>query len=191
MDRWLKHNSVSYPKIGKLICMSRGKIESIRRVIEWLKSIHVKGEFLGAALTKSGGNILERSNEELDEIVDYLESNGVRMDWMGYVVGRCPQLLSYSMEEVRARVGFFLDMGMNEKDFGTMVFDYPRVLGYFTLEEMNEKVSEPLLPCSFIILESCCILFLLWTILALKTIETWNIINFKKFLIVCIGLASV
>ena len=171
--------------------MSRGKIESIRRVIEWLKSIHVKGEFLGVALTKSGGNILERSNEELDEIVNYLESNGVRMDWMGYVVGRCPQLLSYSMEEVRARVGFFLDMGMNEKDFGTMVFDYPRVLGYFTLEEMNEKVFEPLLPCSFIILESCCILFLLWTILALKTIETWNIINFKKFLIVCIGLASV
>ncbi|KAK7822436.1 transcription termination factor MTERF2, chloroplastic [Quercus suber] len=139
--RWLKHNSVSYPKIGKLICMSRGKIESIRRVIEWLKSIHVKGEFLGVALTKSGRNILERSNEELDEIVNYLESNGVRMDWMGYVVGRCPQLLSYSMEEVRARVGFFLDMGMNEKDFGTMVFDYPRVLGYFTLEEMNEKVS--------------------------------------------------
>ncbi|KAL4615760.1 hypothetical protein ACB092_07G150300 [Castanea dentata] len=139
--RWLKHNSVSYPKIGKLICMSRGKIESIRRVIEWLKSIHVKGEFLGVALTKSGGNILERSNEELDEIVNYLESNGVRMDWMGYVVSRCPQLLSYSMEEVRARVGFFLDMGMNEKDFGTMVFDYPRVLGYFTLEEMNEKVS--------------------------------------------------
>ncbi|KAM4089082.1 hypothetical protein ACB094_07G122100 [Castanea mollissima] len=139
--RWLKHNSVSYPKIGKLICMSKGKIESIRRVIEWLKSIHVKGEFLGVALTKSGGNILERSNEELDEIVNYLESNGVRMDWMGYVVSRCPQLLSYSMEEVRARVGFFLDMGMNEKDFGTMVFDYPRVLGYFTLEEMNEKVS--------------------------------------------------
>jgi mTERF domain-containing protein len=31
---------------------------------------------------------------------------------------------------------------MNEKDFGTMVFDYPRVLGYFTLEEMNQKVTE-------------------------------------------------
>lgn len=31
-------------------------------------------------------------------------------------------------------------MRMNEKDFGTMVFDYPRVLGFFTLEEMNEKV---------------------------------------------------
>ncbi|KAE8008494.1 hypothetical protein FH972_005000 [Carpinus fangiana] len=139
--RWLKHNSVSYPKIGKLICMSRGKIESIRRVVEWLKSIRVKGEFLGVALTKAGENILERNNDELDEIIEYLECNGVRRDWIGYVVSRCPPLLSYSLEEVRARVQFYLDMGMNEKDFGTMVFDYPRVLGQFTMEEMNEKVS--------------------------------------------------
>ncbi|XP_059453749.1 transcription termination factor MTERF2, chloroplastic-like isoform X2 [Corylus avellana] len=138
--RWLKHNSVSYPKIGKLICMSRGKIESIRRVVEWLKSIRVKGEFLGVALTKAGENILERNNDELDEIIEYLECNGVRRDWIGYVVSRCPPLLSYNMEEVRARVQFYLDMGMNEKDFGTMVFDYPRVLGQFTMEEMNEKV---------------------------------------------------
>jgi mTERF domain-containing protein len=142
--RWLKHNSVSYPKIGKLICMSRGKIESIRRVVEWLKWIRVKGEFLGVALTKAGENILERNNEELDEIVEYLECNGVRRDWIGYVVSRCPPLLSYSMEEVRARVQFYLDMGMNEKDFGTMVFDYPRVLGQFTMEEMNQKVSDSL-----------------------------------------------
>ncbi|KAF5448820.1 hypothetical protein F2P56_029319 [Juglans regia] len=138
--RWLKHNSVSYPKIGKLISMSRGKIESIRRVVEWLKSIHVKGEFLGVTLTKAGENLLELSNDELDEIVDYLESNGVRRVWMGYVVSRCPQLLSYSMEELRSRVQLFLDMGMNDNDFGTMVFDYPRVLGYYTLEEMTEKV---------------------------------------------------
>ncbi|KAE8008491.1 hypothetical protein FH972_004997 [Carpinus fangiana] len=129
------------PKIGKLICMSRGKIESIRRVVEWLKLIRVKGEFLGVALTKAGENILERNNDELDEIIEYLECNGVRRDWIGYVVSRCPPLLSYSLEEVRARVQFYLDMGMNEKDFGTMVFDYPRVLGQFTMEEMNEKVS--------------------------------------------------
>ncbi|KAJ6345992.1 hypothetical protein OIU78_008613 [Salix suchowensis] len=139
--RWLKHNAVSYPRIAKLICMSRGNVESIRRVTEWLKSIHVKGEFLGSVLTKAGENILERPIEELDEIVWYLESNGVRMDWMGYVMSRCPQLLCCSMEEVKTRVGFFLDMGMNERDFGTMVFDYPRVLGYFTLEEMNQKVN--------------------------------------------------
>jgi mTERF domain-containing protein len=124
--------------------MSRGKIESIRRVVEWLKSIRVKGEFLGVALTKAGENILERSNDELDEIIDYLECNGVRRDWIGYVVSRCPLLLSYSLEEVRARVQFYLDMGMNEKDFGTMVFDYPRVLGQFTMEEMNEKVFDSL-----------------------------------------------
>uniref|UniRef100_A0A2P2L454 Mitochondrial transcription termination factor family protein n=1 Tax=Rhizophora mucronata TaxID=61149 RepID=A0A2P2L454_RHIMU len=139
--RWLKHNHLSYNKIAKLICMSRGNLESIRRLAEWLKSIHVKGDFLGAVLMKAGENILERRNEGLEEIVEYLENNGVRRDWMGYVMSRCPQLLSYSMEEVKIRVAFFLNMGMNEKDFGTMVFEYPRVLGYFTLEEMNQKVN--------------------------------------------------
>lgn len=137
--RWLKHNGLPYPKIAKLICLSRGNLESITRLAEWLKSIHVKGEFLGVVLTKAGDNILEHSIKELDETVEYLESNGVRRDWMGYIMTRCPQLLSYSMEEVRTRVQFYLDLGMNEKDFGTMVFDYPRVLGYFTLEEMNQK----------------------------------------------------
>lgn len=100
----------------------------------------MKGGYLGLTLTKAGGNILERSNEELDEIVDYLESNGVRMVWMGFVMSRCPYLLSYSMEELRTRVEFFLNMGMNERDFGTMVFDYPKVLGHYTVEDMNRKV---------------------------------------------------
>ncbi|KAL5788581.1 hypothetical protein ACOSP7_005530 [Xanthoceras sorbifolium] len=139
--RWLKHNNLSYPRIAKLICMSRGNLESIRHLADWLKSIHVKGEFLGVAFLKSGGNILERSREELDEIVDYLENKGVRRDWMGYVMSRCPQLLSCSIEEVKTRVAFYMDMGMNERDFGTMVFDYPRVLGFFSLEEMNQKVT--------------------------------------------------
>ncbi|XWS67914.1 hypothetical protein CRYUN_Cryun04dG0045800 [Craigia yunnanensis] len=139
--RWLKHNNLSYPKIAKLICMSKGKLESIRRLVEWLKTVHVKGEFLGVTLLKSGDDILQRRIEELDEIVEYLESNGVKMDWMGFVISRCPRLLSYSMEEVKMRVEFYLNMGMNENDFGTMVFDYPGVLGYFTLEEMNQKVN--------------------------------------------------
>ncbi|KAA0036619.1 transcription termination factor MTERF2 [Cucumis melo var. makuwa] len=139
--RWLKHNSLSYPQIGKLICMSKGKLESIRRLVEWLKGIHVKGGYLGLTLTKAGANILERSNEELDEIVDYLESNGVRMVWMGFVMSRCPYLLSYSMEELKTRVEFFLNMGMNDKDFGTMVFDFPKVLGQYTFEDMNQKVN--------------------------------------------------
>ncbi|WCJ33896.1 Mitochondrial transcription termination factor family protein [Euphorbia peplus] len=139
--RWLKHNRVSYPKIAKVLCNSRGDIKSIIRVVEWLKSIHVKGDFLGSALIKAGDNILERSNEELDDIVEYLERNGVRREWMGYVMSRCPHLLSYTLDDVKARVKFYFDMGMNEKDFGTMVFDYPRALGYFTLEEMNQKVS--------------------------------------------------
>ncbi|MBA0815551.1 hypothetical protein Gohar_000315, partial [Gossypium harknessii] len=139
--RWLKHNNLSYPKIAKLICMSKGNLDSIRRLVEWLKTVYVKGEFLGATLLKSGDDILHRRLEELDEIVDYLESNGVRRDWIGFVISRCPRLLSYSMEEVKTRVDFYLNMGMNENDFGTMVFDYPGVLGYFTLEEMNQKVN--------------------------------------------------
>ncbi|XP_028556158.1 transcription termination factor MTERF2, chloroplastic-like isoform X3 [Dendrobium catenatum] len=32
-------------------------------------------------------------------------------------------------------------MGMDEKDFGTMVYDYPKALGFFSLEEMNSKVN--------------------------------------------------
>lgn len=97
----MKQNGLSYPKIANLICMSRANLESIRLLAEWLKSVHVKGEFLGAALLKTGGNILEKSNEELDEIVEYLESNVVRRDWTGYVMSQCPQILSYSIEEVK------------------------------------------------------------------------------------------
>ncbi|KAK6240931.1 Transcription termination factor [Theobroma cacao] len=139
--RWLKHNDLSYPKIAKLICMSKGNLDSIRRLVEWLKTVHVKAEFLGVTLLKSGDDILQRSIEELDEIVEYLESNGVKGDWMGFVISRCPKLLSYSIEEVKTRVEFYLNMGMNANDFGTMVFDYPGALGCFTLEEMNQKVN--------------------------------------------------
>lgn len=121
--------------------MARRDLESIRRMSEWLKTIHVKCEFLGAVLLKSGDNILGRSFEELSENVDYLERNGVRSEWLGYVISRCPKLLSCSIEELRSRIEFYLDMGMNERDFGTMVFDYPGVLGRFTLEEMQQKVT--------------------------------------------------
>ncbi|XP_043713782.1 transcription termination factor MTERF2, chloroplastic-like isoform X1 [Telopea speciosissima] len=139
--RCLKQNSLKYPQIGKLICMSCENLELIRQKIEWLKTIHVKGEFLGVTLEKAGGNILQRSIQELDEVVCYLESNGVRREWMGSVVSRCPPLLGYPMEEMKARVNFYLDMGMDKKDFGTMVFDYPKALSFFTLEDMNSKVQ--------------------------------------------------
>ncbi|KAG4385164.1 hypothetical protein GLYMA_12G043100v4 [Glycine max] len=139
--RWLKHNALSYPRIAKLILMSSGKLEAVRSFVEWLKSVHVKGEFLGVVMVNAGENIFQRSHVELDEIVLYLESNGVRRDWMGYVISRCPQLLSYSLDEVKNRAQFYHDMGLNEKDFGTMVFDFPKVLGYYSLEEMNAKVN--------------------------------------------------
>lgn len=139
--RWLKHHSLSYPQIGKIICLSTRNLDIIRRRVDWLKSFHVKGRFIGVVFMISGQSILDRSIEELDEIVSYLECQGVRRDWMGYVIGRCPELLSSSIEEVKTRVGFYMDMGMNENDFGTMVYDYPKVLGYFTFEEMNQKVN--------------------------------------------------
>ncbi|XP_010429091.1 PREDICTED: transcription termination factor MTERF2, chloroplastic-like [Camelina sativa] len=139
--RWLKHHEFSYNRIAKIICMSKGNLDSIRIMIEWLKTIHVKGEFIGVAFLRSGENILQRSREELDEVVEYLESNGVRRDWMGYVVGRCPELLSFSMEEVKSRVDFFLKMGMNQNDFGTMVYDYPKIIGYFSFEQMETKIN--------------------------------------------------
>ncbi|WJX51464.1 Transcription termination factor mterf2, chloroplastic, variant 2 [Trifolium repens] len=139
--RWLKHNSLSYPEIAKLILMSRGKLESIRNRVEWLKSVLVKGDFIGRAMLKSGDDFLLRSDAELDEIVEYLVSNGVRREWMGFVLSRCPKLLSYSLEEVKTRVQFYLDMGLDEKDFGTMVFDFSKALGHYTLEEMHRKVD--------------------------------------------------
>lgn len=139
--RWLKHNSLSYPQIGKLICASRGNVDSIRKLAEWLKSIHVKGRFIGVAMTRAGETVLERDLEELDEIVMYLESNGVRQDWMGYVLCRCPEVLCFSMEELRSRVEFYMNMGMDKNDFGTMLFDCPKVLGCLSMEEMNKKVA--------------------------------------------------
>ncbi|KAG4988391.1 hypothetical protein JHK82_030732 [Glycine max] len=139
--RWLKHNAISFPRIAKLILMSRGNLEAVRSFVEWLKSVYVKGEFLGVVMVNAGDNIFQRSHAELDEIVLYLESNGVRRDWMEYVISRCPQLLSYSLDEVKTRAQIYHDMGLNEKDFGTMVFDFPKVLGYYSMEEMNAKMT--------------------------------------------------
>ena len=66
--RWLKHNSLSYPQIGKLICMSKGNLESFIRLANWLKSMHVKGRFIGHAILKGGKSVFKRGSEELDEI---------------------------------------------------------------------------------------------------------------------------
>nr|AKM76447.1 embryo defective 2219 [Pelargonium tetragonum] len=139
--RWLKHNSQSYIRIGKLISMTKGNLKSIRLLADWLNRVRVKGEFLGSVMLRAGDNVFERSQEELDEIVEYLESKGVRSEWMGYVISRCPGLLCCSMEELRTRVAFYVDMGMNDHDFGTMVFDCPKALGFLTLEEMTQKVN--------------------------------------------------
>lgn len=136
----MKHNSLSYPQIGRIICISKGDAQLIRELVDWLKSIHVNGRYIGVVFMRVGDSIMRRNIEEMEEIVAYLESKGVRRDWMGYVISRCFELLTFSMEEVKTRVSFFTNMGMNEQDFGTMVYDCPKVLGYYTLEEMKEKV---------------------------------------------------
>lgn len=120
--------------------MAKGDVQLIRDHVEWLKSIHVNGRYIGVVFTRVGETILRRSIEEMDEIVVYLEAKGVRRDWIGYVISRCSELLAFSMEELKTRVSFYTDMGMNKHDFGTMVYDFPKVLGFFTLEEMNQKV---------------------------------------------------
>ncbi|RCV09425.1 hypothetical protein SETIT_2G027400v2 [Setaria italica] len=138
--KWFKHNSMTYPQIAKVVCACSGDLGKVRTMIKWLRSIYVKGDFLGRVLA-NGGSFLNRSFEELEDIIGYLESCGVRRDWIGYVVSRCPQLLNLSMDELETRVRFYTDMGMDEKDFGTMVYDYPRDLGFLSLEEMNSKVQ--------------------------------------------------
>ncbi|KAK9667392.1 hypothetical protein RND81_14G253000 [Saponaria officinalis] len=139
--RWLKHNSLSYPQIARLICVSKGNMRLIMELAEWLKSVHVKGRGIGIVFMRVGETIVKRSIEELDEIVLYLESKGVRRDWMGVVISRCANILAFDMEELKTRVSFYTDMGMNDHDFGTMLYDFPKVLGYFTLDEMKQKVN--------------------------------------------------
>ncbi|KAH9613468.1 hypothetical protein KSS87_004890 [Heliosperma pusillum] len=139
--RWLKHNSLSHPQIATLISVSKGNMGLIMKRAEWLKSVHVKGRSIGIVFMRVGEILVKRSIEELDEIVTYLESKGVRMDWMGYVISRCAEILAFDMKDLKTRVSFYTDMGMNDHDFGTMVYDYPKVLGYYTLDEMKLKVN--------------------------------------------------
>jgi mTERF domain-containing protein len=137
--RWLKHNQLSYPRIGMLVSTVADDLEGLKLRIRWLKSIHVKGRYLGVVLMRQE-SILRRPIEDLDDNVQFLESHGVLIDWMGFVVSHCPEILSFSMEELKCRVNFFLELGMNDNDFGTMVFEYPKVIGFFSIADMINKV---------------------------------------------------
>ncbi|KAG0450972.1 hypothetical protein HPP92_026666 [Vanilla planifolia] len=44
--KWLKHNSFTYPQIGKLICLCAKDLKPVWKLVEWLKSIHVKESIL-------------------------------------------------------------------------------------------------------------------------------------------------
>lgn len=138
--KWLKHNQLSYPRIGMLVSTVADDLEGLKLRIRWLKSIHVRGRYLGVVLTRQA-NILRRPIEDLDDNVQFLESHGVLIDWMGFVVSRCPEILSFSMEELKCRVNFFLELGMSDNDFGTMVFEYPKAIGFFSIADMINKVK--------------------------------------------------
>eukprot|EP01018_Ginkgo_biloba_P009785 Gb_07758 [translate_table: standard] len=138
--KWLKHNRLTYPRIGKLVGRAAEDLGNLKLLMQWLKSIHVKGRDLGVVLTRVE-SIMRRPIQELDHNVQFLECHGVKLDWMGFVVSRCPEILSFSMEELKWRVDFFLELGMNDEDFGTMVFEYPKVIGFFSIEDMINKVN--------------------------------------------------
>ncbi|KAM7261776.1 hypothetical protein ACFE04_020853 [Oxalis oulophora] len=95
--------------------MSKGNLESIRPIVEWLKMIHVRSKFLGVVLLKSGETILERSREELDEVVDYLESNG---HW-GY----------YTLDEMNEKVNYLKEFGLNHEQVGRLLAFKPQLMG--------------------------------------------------------------
>ncbi|KAK9165526.1 hypothetical protein Scep_000717 [Stephania cephalantha] len=137
----LFHHHVVYNQNKSIIRAKKNNLEYFSRALSVVEKDLCEGEFLGFVMVKAGRGVLGRSIEELEEIVAYLESNGVRRVWMGFVVTRCPLVLSYSIDELRSRVEFYMDMGMNEKDFGTMIFEYPKALGAFTMEEMKSKVD--------------------------------------------------
>ncbi|XP_057842577.1 transcription termination factor MTERF2, chloroplastic isoform X1 [Cryptomeria japonica] len=138
--KWLKHNQMSFPRIGELVSAAADDLEGLRLRVRWLKSIHVKGRYLGVVLTKNE-RIIRRPIEDLDCNVQLLENSGVAMDWMGFIISHCPEILSFDIEELKCRVNFFLELGMSDKDFGTMLFEYPKVIGFFTLEDMNNKAK--------------------------------------------------
>eukprot|EP00249_Psilotum_nudum_P005649 c19085_g1_i3 orf=381-1952(+) len=138
--KWLNRNGLTAFQIGNLLSRVEDYNGVLQPVINWLKSINVRGRDLGIVL-KRQPCILERSIEELNDVVELLEMNGVKKGWIGLMVRRSPILLSLGCEELQERVAFFTDLGINSDDFGAMVSNFPAVLGHFSLEEMQGKVK--------------------------------------------------
>lgn len=138
--KWLKHHKFAASKIGKLVFMVEDYEGNLQPKIKWLKSINVGGRDLGIGLMREP-RILERTIAELNESVEMLTKNGVRTDWIGWVVRRSPRVLACNKEELQERIAFFSHLGIKADDFGRMVYNFPACLGHFSLDEMYSKLE--------------------------------------------------
>ncbi|KAG6551731.1 hypothetical protein Mapa_006821 [Marchantia paleacea] len=138
--KWLKHQNLSVPRIGSLICLADENLGRIKPRIEVLKSIYVKGRELGVVIEREP-SILDQSLAEIHNTIQILETAGVERKWLGLVVSRSPRVFSVGSDELLQKISMFTDLGISPEDFGLLVFKFPAVLGHLSVEEMLSKVD--------------------------------------------------
>jgi mTERF domain-containing protein len=137
--RWMKHNHITYPRVGKLVDLKGEDLDRLRERIGFLKKNYVRGRDLGVVLTRHPV-ILDRPLEELQSLVQLLEDAGVQRSWVGFVICRSPGVLAHSVDELLDKISFFQGLGVRAKYFGPMAFNFPASIGRFPLSEMQAKV---------------------------------------------------
>lgn len=138
--RWMKHNHITIPRVGKLIDLKGQQHDMLRERISFLKQHYVRGRDLGVVLTRYPV-ILDRPWEELYNIVQLLEDAGVRREWIGFVICRSPKVLTISIDELLDKISFFQNLGVTTDQFGPMAFNFPASIGHFSLPDMQKKVE--------------------------------------------------
>ncbi|KAG0630296.1 hypothetical protein M758_1G168200 [Ceratodon purpureus] len=138
--KWMKHNHITYPRIGKLVDLKGTDLDRLRERIHFLKKNYVRGRDLGVVLTRHPV-ILERPLDELCNLIQLLEDAGVRRDWVGFVICRSPGVLALSIDELLDKISFFQELGVKPEYLGPMAFNFPASIGRFPLSEMQAKVE--------------------------------------------------
>lgn len=138
--KWLKHNSVTMPRVGKLVDLKMENLQVLCERVAWLKHMHVHGRDLGVVLTRQPC-ILNRPQAELDELIGLLERAGIRREWVGFVISRSPAVLSLSSQELIKKLLFFENLGVTPQQLGPMAFNFPASIGHFHIDEMQTKVQ--------------------------------------------------
>ncbi|CAM6127598.1 unnamed protein product [Calypogeia fissa] len=138
--KWLKHQNLTAPRIGRLICTADESIGRIKSRIQWLRTIYVKGRDLGVVIERYP-QILNLPFQDLNEKVEILETAGVQRKWLGVVVARQPKVLTVSADELREKISMITELGLSAEQFGIMVFRFPAIVGHFSVEEMQLKVD--------------------------------------------------